>query len=110
MDVDITQVWEHYQKQVRDTDEDKRVFTTVVSVTWLDSCQVTHGWQLTHSIEQFPITPCHSVGFLLHMTDEFIGLVQSVSTTDCDDGYPQAMGYMKIPRGCVTSIQLMKSK
>lgn len=96
MNVDAEQILSEVEHMLLED----RVQRVVLTVAWLDSCQTTHGWQLLRDIKPTPITECYTVGFLLHIQPDFIGLVQNVSTVD-DDGALQCMGYIKIPRRCI---------
>lgn len=110
MQMNAAEAWNEFYDAIKTRETNERLFDTIVAVTWIDSCQVTHGWQLTSEIHDRPLTPCFSVGYLLHMTPEYVGIVQSISTTDDEDHDPQAMGYMKIPRCSVINIDVLQSK
>lgn len=65
-----------------------------VRVKWVDSCTSADAWEAIEDLNEFPPPVCHTIGYVVEDTGEYIVLCQSKS----DD---EVMGLVTIPRPCI---------
>lgn len=62
----------------------------LVLIEWLDSKGIINQWEYLDDVESMKPTICHSIGFILEETEQYITIAQSVSDT-------QVLGRTTIP-------------
>lgn len=72
----------------------------LVLVEWLDSAQPSPGWRVMDDAPAMEIVRCISVGWIAGETEGVLMLAPNVGDRDSDA--PQACGFIRIPKPCIT--------
>lgn len=76
----------------------------LVQVDWLDHCSHTiTQWREVPEIKELKPVLCHTVGYVLHETDEFITVGQTLSISE--DLEDTTTGDMLILKACIKHIK-----
>ena len=73
----------------------------IVKIEWEDSCAIT-GWHNQGKFEDYDVSPCRTVGYLLGKDKKKITVLQSISNS------PSFCEALTIPRGNVKKITYLK--
>ena len=74
----------------------------IVLVSWEDSTAYGSVWQALDGMD-WSLHKCHSAGYLIKESKDFVILVQTV----CDDN-DDILNALVIPRGCIKKIKELK--
>lgn len=72
----------------------------IVLIEWLDSKGITNQWEYVDDIESLKPCQCHSVGFLIEETKEYITIAQSINES-------QILGRTAIPQCSIKNIKYL---
>ena len=75
-------------------------------IQWVDSFGCGSRWQEMDSMKDRAVLYCHSVGFVIKETDDYVVIVphRAVETEQCEE---QGCGDMTIPKVCITSREIL---
>ena len=75
----------------------------IVEVLWDDACSAS-GWREAAELKNnVALSPCRTVGYILHKTSKFLSIVQSMGETN---GY--AADATTIPVSCIRKVRKLK--
>lgn len=82
-----------------------RIDYQLVRVDWEDSRHPDSGWTYTNDINNFAPACCHSVGWIIGETSDYVRIASHLHPSE---GHPtQVMGVMTIPRRVIDAIHAL---